>query len=468
MDERLAIKTIFNSWTGMSITVVLSLASAVTSALVIYLILRSEKKLSQSVFHRIFFGISVADIIHYLSMATSTLPMPTDMIYTDYQGLILGNDLTCAIQGNLVAFGAFAGFAYNAMLAVYYLCSINYDIHDEVFRRRFEPILHCICICISISSTITGNFGNGYHPSPTSLSWCGFTKYPYWCEGDTCINFGRTMSSNFVATINKLTIRIGSLNLCLSSIVIISSMIAIAWKVRKEEKYITRNMDNASRRHSILIQTHILTEKKVVFGQAIAYSIVNVLGFSMVALPQLIRILNGKNILPVWWQVSYLILRPLQGSLNSAIFIYHKAHGLQRVDDGLEFCVAFRMALTGKEGRERLIADTTLLRRQEMLDRLPVIGDASPSSASVSGASHLPEPAVPTNFDRFEVSIGATTPAEKELELHLQASSEDEEALIPQVLLPRAALTESSQDLSGFSTTEANESAPLERSSGGK
>ena len=97
MDERIGIETIFNSWTGMSITVVVSLASATTSALVIYLILRSETKLSESVFHRIFLCISVADTIHYLSMSASTLPMPKDMIYTNYEGLILGNDLTCAI-----------------------------------------------------------------------------------------------------------------------------------------------------------------------------------------------------------------------------------------------------------------------------------------------------------------------------------------------------------------------------------
>jgi len=74
-DECLEFKTVFNSWTGISINVFFPLASAMVSALVMSLIVRSGKKISESVFHRFFW--------YYLSIATSTMP------YTGYQGLIL-------------------------------------------------------------------------------------------------------------------------------------------------------------------------------------------------------------------------------------------------------------------------------------------------------------------------------------------------------------------------------------------
>ena len=445
MDERLDIETIFNSWTGISITVVLSFASTMSSALVIYLILHSEKKLSQSVLHHIFLGISVADIMHYLSVVTTTLPMPTDMIYTGYQGLMIGNDLTCSIQGTLVSFGLFAGFLYNAMLSVYYLCSIKYDISDETFSRRFEPILHIICICTSLVPSISGNFGVGYHPNPTSFSWCGFTKYPYWCEGDTCIHIGHS-------TITQICVLFGSLISVLSMIVIIFSMISITYKVHKQEQNIARiiNLDrthNASRRQSILIRSNALNEKKVIFGQAIAYSIVSFLAFSMAILPQIIRMSIKKQNLPGWWQISYLFLRPLQGSLNSAVFIYHKVHSLQREDDGISFCMALKMALTGMEGAERLIADITPVRRQEALDRLPIFRDASFSSGESS----------PVDVEGGDASQGnhATTPA-KEL---AQASS-SEEAPLSVARTPNLdpSFADESQDLSGFSGTKTTTS----------
>jgi hypothetical protein len=49
--------------------------SAVSSALIIYVILRSEARLS-SIYHRIMFGMSLADICGSIAMALTSLPMP--------------------------------------------------------------------------------------------------------------------------------------------------------------------------------------------------------------------------------------------------------------------------------------------------------------------------------------------------------------------------------------------------------
>jgi hypothetical protein len=52
--------------------------SAISSAAIIYVILRSEKGLS-GIYHRIMFGMSTADILGSLAMALTSLPMPSYM-----------------------------------------------------------------------------------------------------------------------------------------------------------------------------------------------------------------------------------------------------------------------------------------------------------------------------------------------------------------------------------------------------
>jgi len=61
--------------------------SAVSSSLIIYLICRSKPKLS-TIYHRIMFCMSVADILASTAMALTTLPMPRndDPYWTEIVG----------------------------------------------------------------------------------------------------------------------------------------------------------------------------------------------------------------------------------------------------------------------------------------------------------------------------------------------------------------------------------------------
>jgi len=52
--------------------------SAVSSFLILYLLLRSKTKLS-TIYNRIMFGMSMADVLGSLAMSLTTLPMPVEM-----------------------------------------------------------------------------------------------------------------------------------------------------------------------------------------------------------------------------------------------------------------------------------------------------------------------------------------------------------------------------------------------------
>ena len=93
--------------------------SAISSAFVIYLIVRSEIKLS-TIYHRIVFGMCCVDIIGSLACSLASLPMPTefpdDDWYDTWDGTRLGNTRTCEAQGFFSTFGLVTMFAYNSML----------------------------------------------------------------------------------------------------------------------------------------------------------------------------------------------------------------------------------------------------------------------------------------------------------------------------------------------------------------
>jgi len=150
-DPRANVETIITSLTGIVITIISASVSIIASALVIYIILRSTvngqwmKGLRKSAYHRIMFGMNAADILQSTAIAFTTLPMPKDMIYS-FKGVVIGNHTSCQVQGFFVVFGCFMGMMYNAALSIYYLCSINYNMMDQQFRKCLEPCLHVIDI----------------------------------------------------------------------------------------------------------------------------------------------------------------------------------------------------------------------------------------------------------------------------------------------------------------------------------
>ena len=54
--------------------------SLVSSILIIYVIFKSQAKISTIIYHRILFGMSVADILSSSAIALTTLPMPSELV----------------------------------------------------------------------------------------------------------------------------------------------------------------------------------------------------------------------------------------------------------------------------------------------------------------------------------------------------------------------------------------------------
>ena len=147
--------------------------SAISSALIVYAILRSSTGLS-STYHRLMFGMSVFDMFGSIAMALTTLPMPREdevIKYYNVVGTRLGTTQTCTIQGFMFWFCAQGTFLYNVTLCIYYVAAIFWRLDGLTIRKYLEPFLHLIPIGIGLGIAILPLIYDLYNPSPWA-PWC--------------------------------------------------------------------------------------------------------------------------------------------------------------------------------------------------------------------------------------------------------------------------------------------------------
>jgi hypothetical protein len=148
--------------------------SLISSLLIICIIFRSLTRLN-SIYHRIMFGISVADIIVSTAIVFARSAMPRQGISKALDFYFASCDhrrgtiQTCNIQGFFFAVGSLLTSTYNSSLCWYYYCVIVKAMSDEAIRKRMEPFMHGIPIIWSLGPGITFLFLDAYNPG---VAWC--------------------------------------------------------------------------------------------------------------------------------------------------------------------------------------------------------------------------------------------------------------------------------------------------------
>ena len=101
-DERISPETFYTSAPSSIIIGTSGGISAISSLLIMFIIVRSNIRFS-TVSHRLVFAMSSADIICSIGMAAGTLAMPKNMVY-DFEGKTIGNEFTCSQSSGLSHF----------------------------------------------------------------------------------------------------------------------------------------------------------------------------------------------------------------------------------------------------------------------------------------------------------------------------------------------------------------------------
>jgi hypothetical protein len=321
-DERRHSSTVYTSKLGIGLNCFSSVLSATSSIALIVIFLRSDKRLS-SLYHRRIMSIAVATLVTSLAMAFSTLPMPKDMIYTAYEGIVAGSTLTCDIQYFFISLGAHFYYWFILILALYYVCRIVFSMSEYRFKKRIEIPMHIIAAVHSVGSSALLVWSELPSPSPFSPPYCTAVSYPYWCYEEDCDLLRGTI---------KWTDALMFLSLSFVCFVIISMFICliltVIWVYAKERSVISLRRDYDVSNDIDVLLTNNLLSTRASFIQAMCYLLVYGLG----SIFSLIRNIIGFENLSPGLQIGQCLINPSDGFFNALIFVSIEVHNLRMAE----------------------------------------------------------------------------------------------------------------------------------------
>ena len=368
--------------------------SVLSSTIVIIMVLRSRVKLSNS-YHRLMFGMSVADIILSSALSFSSIPAP---IGTPNTWKALGTQSTCNAQGIFFGFGAVAAPCYFLSLQIYYLFMIKYQTRIENIRK-VEPYLHVAPILLGLTCAFVP-FGTD-SINPGSRGYCWIDDFPLHCtpnQNIECIR-GKTayIQRFFLNAFPSLVIWI------LNGIIMWMIYASVREQDRRNATHDFQSSVRQSphndrmhqpsdppRRRSVTIRSpeEILNTqyqksrraRKRVLQYFMAYS----LTFSV---PLIDWILHNVKSTDNMLQICYLIFYPLGGFYNLVVFIIPAVRRVQ--ERNAEFCL-LRVYFTA------------------ILTYVGPSGGDSPSIRRVRRASHSPQ--ITLNLENIEEQRASISP----------------------------------------------------------
>lgn len=369
-DPRLGVETLYTSVTGIAIATTTSLISIIASFTIMLVIFRSPVGLG-SVYHRILFGMSAADILQSLAMALTTLPMPKDMIYEQFDDLlVLGNDTTCNIQGFMYICGFLSGTMFTTILCYYYLCAIHFRMKDVTFRRYVEPASYFFNFSFTIIlAALTWEY-DLIHPTPLH-PFCTTSAYPYWCRTSDkeCMSFSIRRGGQLILwPLSTIFFGVNALIILASLLIIVCSIYAGERKLRRyfksENNNMSRDMKNAYWRDFTYTKSVVRQSLYYVSAFIAVYTFHFITSASDLSSDTLPPILASR-----WLQISYVILRPSQGTFNLMIFLYHKIWSLRRNLPTLGFFEALKEVLSKGNASDRSKSQDRIVSKIEIVMR---------------------------------------------------------------------------------------------------
>ena len=316
--------------------------SLLGSAMIIYILMKSKKRLS-TCYYRLVFGMSFTDILSSSIFTLCLVPRRSD--------------LACTIQGMIFHLGVTTTPMYNASLCIYFVASIVFGKQEEWIKKRLEPFLHCVPIIwntfASIFLMITGSI-NDVGP----ICWVG--SKPLDCVEDPNIECERGIKAA-----QYRYIFVGYQTFINFSIITVS-MITLCLKVTKREKrmsgrfpvgrlddvivsFESMNGNNINARQgNVTLKIYKKTprnsasQQKVV-KQAGVYVSAYFFPFFFPSVHYFYKSFAGRRSFALWITMS--VFMPLQGFFNAIVFIRPRFISLREKNPEISFLKLFLVAI---------------------------------------------------------------------------------------------------------------------------
>lgn len=339
---------------GIILTTVTGSLSAICSLLLLNVIRMSNQKLSTT-YHRIMVLMSVFDLIASVCMALTTLPMPSDDELR-FAGPMLGNKVTCQIQGYFVQLGVFCGISFYSCLIWYFVCRMTFKVSSDKVSRRIEPIFIMYSVFAGLFMTTLTLSRDAIHTTPRN-SFCVFGPEHSGC-------YDRTIDEEYLVCdpdeYENFSAVLGSTNYFggINTILTVFAVMIIIWTIFTKRKYNARMShvpsDDQATRNAISelsdngeadneMNLAELRHDRVLVTQALLY----ILAYFITYLPTLLPIMLNLDASGIDLMMAFKsIFFPMQGFWNLLIFLYDKAYLVRH--SGAErksCCEAIRMIL---------------------------------------------------------------------------------------------------------------------------
>jgi hypothetical protein len=267
--------------------------SFLSSSYIVHSIITDDKRRKRTK-DRLIMSMSVFDILYSLANFVGTWAFPSENIVS-VRGSI-GTDLTCDIEGFLMAHSGSSVLMYNMAMAFYFLLVVKFNYTDSKMKR-LEPYFHFICIVYPLIGAILAVVFDAIHPKGL-LCLVAMNDENCAPEDEQCLN-------NEARKVFILLFYSYALPLFLAIPIGAVTMLTLYCHVRHIEGRMQRYAGGSSVRAS-----------KAVAEQGAMYMIALLLTWVPALIHNLfLMVSQGRNPSYVW-QLVTAITNPLQGTLQ--------------------------------------------------------------------------------------------------------------------------------------------------------
>ena len=401
---------------GFIVPTVTGLLSACSSGLIIYIISNSQQKLSTT-YHRLMAFMSGFDIISSIFIALGTIMLPSDTMYK-FAGPMLGNKITCQIQGSLIVFGIVGSTSIYACLAWYFVCKLTFKVSTFKVARRIEPIMYIYTLFLSL--TIPTFYLSKDLMYPNSYdTFCTIVPYPERCDEEKWYGWNFCTWSEGDLDDYFAYLPISFIVIGLQFSLIVFGMSIILWTTYKNGRdikslIVQQNSDTLNQIqtsspsasiHGVDEETNEIKNTETLSGlkytRVLIYQALMYIGAYL--LTWIFTFLSGAfNIASFELDAINSVLFPLQGFWNLLIFLYDKTYLIRQRDEGsnstsISLWQAFKMILTSPSDTPTFVVSqisNVIIEPRD--DDIPI---ATSESAPVSYESDIPLSQIGSKYD---------------------------------------------------------------------
>lgn len=387
---------------SLSIEVGTSVLSVISSLILVSILYREGLK--DSLYNRIYFFMAISALGVSFSSACSTLPIPTDTLYTELaqKYYVLGNIFTCNLQAALNNFSAIVFTLESCLLCLYFLVKIFLNKSENYVPKMAELLIHLLIMTFAGVMVHELWIRELFNTVPL-YGLCDISPlYPLWCDGAndetlTCKNSRGNMES-FLPIANVEVI-----NMYVVVAIALCCFVLIVYEIFDRERKLNLYIEdfaNDEGHDLLLYNIHDFRDTndgdrigmeefrrrnfratRDIAIQALVYSVYFL--FSLMPLVPTSLLYHSSGQMKIGFYVRCLIKLcystfSSQGFWVLGIYLWHRTRIIKTVNEGISFLAALKRAFSPLSPEERV---SSVFHRDFVFDGIEVMEDDSNESA---------------------------------------------------------------------------------------